>query len=126
MQYQLNEHITLTSQQAEELANLTTVVADYERRLVKEHGESERRQHDCELMQRAKEQKERHMAVLMRENEKVKRQLDQFAKATPSSEVKPPHKAAPGMALIKSALAPRPSTAQVPNKENLNSCNTTE
>ena len=120
----MNEHITLTSQQAEELANLTTVVADYERRLVKEHGESERRQRDCELMQRAKEQKERHMAVLMRENEKVRRQLDQFAKATPPD--KPPHKAAPGMALIKSALAPRPSTAHVPNKENLNSCNTME
>lgn len=55
LQYQLNEHITLTSQQGEELANLTTVVADYERRLVKEHGESERRQRDCDLMQRAKE-----------------------------------------------------------------------
>ena len=124
MKYQLNEHITLTTQQAEELANLTTVVADYEHRLVKEHGESERRQRDCELMQRAKEQKERHMAVLMRENEKVRRQLDQFAKATPSD--KPTHKAAPGTSLIKSALAPRPSTAQVPNKENLNSYNSTE
>jgi hypothetical protein len=64
------------------------------------------------------------MAVLMRENEKVRRQLDQFAKATPSE--KPSHKVATGSSLIKSALAPRPSTAQVANKENLNSSSNTD
>ncbi len=49
---------------------------------MRERGECERKTKEVELMTKAKEQKERHMAVLVREKEKVLRQIDQLTKVT--------------------------------------------
>lgn len=74
--YQLNEGSAITQTMREEMLNLASVIEEYERRLVKERGENERRARELELMTKAKDQKERHMAVLVKEKEKVLRQMD--------------------------------------------------
>lgn len=51
---------------------------EYEKRLVHEKLEGDRKTRELELMQKAKEQKERHMAVLVKEKEKVLKQMDKL------------------------------------------------
>lgn len=78
LKYKLNESERIINSQNEEIAGLSKIVEEYEKRLVNERTDKERKTRELELMSKAKDQKERHMAVLVKEKEKVLKQMDQL------------------------------------------------
>ena len=92
-------------------------MASYERRLVREVGEHERKHRELELMTKAKEQKERHMAVLVREKEKALRQMDLLTQTSqrPSTAAA---KAKPSGSSLMSSMSSFHKENLAPNSEN--------
>ena len=80
--YTKNEAVELANSQRNEISHLSSIITIYEAKLLQETNLTSQLKKDLELMTKNKEQKERHMAVLVKEKEKVLRQMDQLTKNT--------------------------------------------
>ena len=71
LMFNLAERDQQVGTQGQEVEMLSKVVNQYETKLLSTTLELEKRTRELELMSKAKDQKERHMAVLFKEREKA-------------------------------------------------------